>query len=623
MAFNRFEFTKNWTSAENFPTVQNEEAQVREDMQFLHDEAKDGLNGLMNALEAPEAAGSVGALLLNSAQGTVQDALNELAAEVRDVAQINAENLGAANIQLDRDLAARFSVSELVVPNVADALAVAVPQVVKFYATGTDKNADELLDPAALIPVKATVNSELYAIVGGTYAYVWTTFYGKISTDKHRVQLACSHNGVPRRLAFRNFFAGAWSPWREVASAEEFLRLTGGKLTGDVVVETESGPALGARNTSTGREALVLATNENETAMMNRESGDVGEGCSGILLHPESHALASILQLHLKKQGENAVLYDVLHTGNMNLIDPEAFGAAHPVGKIECADLLDWAKAQTVSVWGYVAKTNADKTTKTGMPTDASGYVQVSTSGNNGWAIEYFAPMEKAAYYNSTAYNNKTGVVEWTGWSKVATTDYAVNKAGDVVPGNIMTSNADPVWGPSAESAATRVRLFGGKGADEQGGANIALHGKGRTEDAGAFKIVANDGTNESALVGKPDGELMWKEQPVARIVSGTYMGTASIHSEKVEINVGFRPKTVLVCKANEKGEDELLIIVAHGEKVSTIIGDRSDQYGLGRFVEPTLSDTGVSWEVPRNIEGREHEMYCNMAAEYNYIAIG
>lgn len=51
MSLTRFEFTKNWENAEDFPTYEENEAQVRADMQCLYDELKNGLNNLMAELE--------------------------------------------------------------------------------------------------------------------------------------------------------------------------------------------------------------------------------------------------------------------------------------------------------------------------------------------------------------------------------------------------------------------------------------------------------------------------------------------------------------------------------------------------------------------------------------------
>ena len=42
--FEKLSFTKDWNNASDFPTYETNEAQVRADMQLLHDEAKDFIN---------------------------------------------------------------------------------------------------------------------------------------------------------------------------------------------------------------------------------------------------------------------------------------------------------------------------------------------------------------------------------------------------------------------------------------------------------------------------------------------------------------------------------------------------------------------------------------------------
>ena len=44
MAIDKLQFTKDWNSSTDFPTVETDEAAVRHDMQFLHDETKNYLN---------------------------------------------------------------------------------------------------------------------------------------------------------------------------------------------------------------------------------------------------------------------------------------------------------------------------------------------------------------------------------------------------------------------------------------------------------------------------------------------------------------------------------------------------------------------------------------------------
>lgn len=50
MAFEKLEFTKNWENAADFPAVETSEAQVRKDMQILHDETRYALNSVVEKL---------------------------------------------------------------------------------------------------------------------------------------------------------------------------------------------------------------------------------------------------------------------------------------------------------------------------------------------------------------------------------------------------------------------------------------------------------------------------------------------------------------------------------------------------------------------------------------------
>lgn len=81
--FEKLEFTKDWTSADDFPTYEPDETQVRADMQLLHNEAKAALNALIEKLEAAEFA----EYLAVSAEGMTATTLAAALAEVLSVAQ--------------------------------------------------------------------------------------------------------------------------------------------------------------------------------------------------------------------------------------------------------------------------------------------------------------------------------------------------------------------------------------------------------------------------------------------------------------------------------------------------------------------------------------------------------
>jgi len=47
MAITTFSFTKDWTNPTDFPTIETSEAQVRADLQILHNETRDKINELI------------------------------------------------------------------------------------------------------------------------------------------------------------------------------------------------------------------------------------------------------------------------------------------------------------------------------------------------------------------------------------------------------------------------------------------------------------------------------------------------------------------------------------------------------------------------------------------------
>ena len=47
MALKQLSFSKNWTDPADFPTVEPDETVIRQDMQQLHDETKNYLNGTL------------------------------------------------------------------------------------------------------------------------------------------------------------------------------------------------------------------------------------------------------------------------------------------------------------------------------------------------------------------------------------------------------------------------------------------------------------------------------------------------------------------------------------------------------------------------------------------------
>ena len=84
----KLEFSKDWTKAEDFPTYEPDESQVRADLQLLHNEAKAAINALVDKLESAEFASH----LAVSAEGMT--ATNRAAALAEILATAKAAQAG-------------------------------------------------------------------------------------------------------------------------------------------------------------------------------------------------------------------------------------------------------------------------------------------------------------------------------------------------------------------------------------------------------------------------------------------------------------------------------------------------------------------------------------------------
>lgn len=113
----------------------------------------------------------------------------------------------------------------------------AVPYLPVYYKDGM--SADDLLVPFALIPSNSSNNAELNAIVGGTYAYVHTNFYGSASVTSRRQQIAMSYNSTTPKMAYRIYGANGWLPWKAVATEDYAVAV--GFYDGDLDLLTADG----------------------------------------------------------------------------------------------------------------------------------------------------------------------------------------------------------------------------------------------------------------------------------------------------------------------------------------------------------------------------------------------
>ena len=88
MAFDKLTYGRVWTNDADFPTFQNDETQVRADMQYHPDAVKDYINNkLLRTLEAKGAAAELGAVNKIGARVSIQSMLENLAAEIAQLTE--------------------------------------------------------------------------------------------------------------------------------------------------------------------------------------------------------------------------------------------------------------------------------------------------------------------------------------------------------------------------------------------------------------------------------------------------------------------------------------------------------------------------------------------------------
>ena len=132
-----------------------------------------------------------------------------------------------------------------------------VNKVAVYYSADTNKSADNLTDPFALIPLSSTVNGELYSILGGSFAYVRTMFYDSASTTSRRLQLAFSYNSGYSHMAMRVYSSNGWVAWKKVADTDDLNSLvpdlsgvvskSGDTMTGQLRIKNNESATNGMR----------------------------------------------------------------------------------------------------------------------------------------------------------------------------------------------------------------------------------------------------------------------------------------------------------------------------------------------------------------------------------------
>lgn len=157
MGFTRFDYSKSWRSADDFPTYEDDETKVRDDIQCLFDEARDAVNRLIGELRAANLPFQSSEAVSAS---TVQAAIEAVQAQVQAL-ELSAIPSGAVTTEKLADLAvtaAKLADAAVTTAKLADGAVTAA----KLAPGLLDGKADLLggkVRPEQLSMARVTVNS--------------------------------------------------------------------------------------------------------------------------------------------------------------------------------------------------------------------------------------------------------------------------------------------------------------------------------------------------------------------------------------------------------------------------------------------------------------------------------
>lgn len=186
------------------------------------------------------------------------------------------------------------------------------------------------------------------------------------------------------------------------------------------------------------------------------------------------------------------------------------------------------------------------------------------------------------------------GTLTWCGY-EIALSKNFLPLSGGTMTGNIV---ADKQFFEMTNSTLNgRNSIYGGTSGST--GAFLYVYGKNHTSLAGNFVLHANDGTNTSELIGKPDGTLTWKGLDIApqKWATATFADTSVASGTRTNLGSFTLTKgTWLICIAvnfpnNANGYRDINMSSSSG-------GTQIDRYRYYRCAPTNGSDTHITWTI-------------------------
>lgn len=125
---------------------------------------------------------------------------------------------------------------------------------------------------------------------------------------------------------------GAWGAWEQIATTGNAVSKGGDIMTGNMDIRHGSDPSVFATNTATGRIARLVSYGDGSVRLENHKDG---LNYAGIELKPEADDPTGLARLVVLKNGVWKP-YDILHTGNLHLLDSLNLGG----GKVKVGSYL-------------------------------------------------------------------------------------------------------------------------------------------------------------------------------------------------------------------------------------------------------------------------------------------
>ena len=291
--------------------------------------------------------------------------------------------------------------------------------------------------------------------------------------------------------------------------------------------------------------------------------------------------------------------------GNI-VITAEDLGAACSFGQVDEMDLLVWASKQNVS--GSFIVNPAITTQSVPVAGWLTGWLDTI-----GVDKRISVTVSSGAY--PTTYVNVTAGAVWQGWNQLATTDYAVNKQGDTVTGDLFLGDKKTIVRPHASGSAMWAmkndadfdnadyislypdiemdnaykvgRVFGGVYTE-----HVLVHAGNLMKKIGVLP-VANGGTGVTSLSALATAMGFG----ITKIATGSYVGTSTVTGS---IEFGFKPKFVIITGSYVTNDlPYATFAILHGD-----VGmfwheankSTTNTYLYAGVPKLTWTNTGVSW---------------------------